>query len=501
MSDLQKLRNRGAVMMAGIGWGATAILAVLGMIAELHDPLLVVFLSASLNVLPTLGALRRDYDVRLGAIIAVGAAVQPALLVYLLTGHPWQMEAHMYFFVGLAALALLCDWIPIAVAVVVIAIHHLVLSYLAPEWIFIGSGDLARVMVHALAVSLVLAMLGPVMHRMSLLFAEQSEAREASEASARSAKDALEAAKRAEKLAEEERGKRLQAERRSTADAHRGELLALASAFEDSVAAIVAMVGQSAEQLETAASDLHRFAHETGRQSAVAVGEAEIASQTAVEVSSSVSELSRSISTIAAAADQQAQLGHLARQSSETGEHAIHSLSERTANIGTFVSLIEGVASQTNLLALNATIEAARAGEAGRGFSVVASEVKVLANKSKSAAAEISTLVSNVGSGAEETRQVITGVSAAMAQIAEAAAHMRQEVRDQREVAARIEQNAADSAAGVDSMSHQIAELARSAKEAVQLSDRVHGSASTLSRVAQNLGSATGEFLAKLRAA
>ena len=69
-------------------------------------------------------------------------------------GHPWQMEGHMYFFVGLAALTLLCDWRPMAVAVVIIAAHHLLLGYVAPEWVFLGTGDLPRVMVHAIAVTL-----------------------------------------------------------------------------------------------------------------------------------------------------------------------------------------------------------------------------------------------------------------------------------------------------------------------------------------------------------
>ena len=80
---------------------------------------------------------------------------------YMLQGHPWQMEAHMFFFVGLAALTLVCDWRPIAVAVGLIAVHHLLFSYFAPEWVFFGSGEFLRVMFHALAVSMVLGRARP----------------------------------------------------------------------------------------------------------------------------------------------------------------------------------------------------------------------------------------------------------------------------------------------------------------------------------------------------
>jgi methyl-accepting chemotaxis protein len=501
VNELAKLRLRGVLTLTIIGWATTAALLLLTLLFDLRNEVQTVVASALMNVLPTLLARQRRYDLQVATVFGVSAAVQPALLVYLLAGHPWQMEGHMYFFAGLAALTLLCDWRPIAVATGVIAVHHLLLSYIAPEWVFIGSGDLARVMVHALAVSLVLGVLAPVMMNMARLFAEQSEARQSSEESAKSAREALAAAEASEAHAETERAKRKDAERRANADARRNELVELAEAFESSVANIVQSVGAAAEQLEKAAGDLHRFANDAGEGSSTAAGEAQSASRNALEVSAKVSELSKSIASIAAAAEQQAELGEVAHKTSQTGEFAITSLSERTANIESFVSLIEAVASQTNMLALNATIEAARAGDAGRGFAVVAAEVKALAGKASDATSQITTLVSSVDSGAEEARQAVRQISEGMAELAQAAGLIRREIADQRSVASVIENNAAESAAGADAIARRIGEVARSTGEAVLLSEEVKASAASLSRIAHGLQSATSSFLSKLHAA
>ncbi len=501
MEELNRLRIRGVLMLTMLGWTSTACLLLLCLLFGFRNELIPVVFSAALNFVPTFYACRERYDGGAAAAFGVMAVIHPALLVFMLQGHPWQMEAHMFFFVGLASLTLVCDWRPIGVAVGVTAVHHLLLSFVAPEWIFIGSGDLLRVLVHGLAVAMVGGVLGPMMVHMGKLFTEQSNARVISEGLAASANEALRTARRAQAEVESEREKRLEIERRGMADARREELFSLAGAFESSVAKIVQSVGAAAEQLEKAASNMSRFAREAGEQSANAAREADGASESATRVSHGVSELSNSILSIAATASQQAELGVAARGASQTGEEVIRALAEQAANIEAFVGLIQGVASQTNMLALNATIEAARAGDAGAGFGVVAAEVKALANKTHEATGQINEIVSGISLGAAEADRAIGKVSQAMTELEQAAVKIRGSIGDQSNVASLIEQGAVDSATGATQIAQRIGDVAKAAGEAVQISEEVQASAAGLTKIAHGLKSATDEFLSQLRAA
>ena len=91
----------------------------------------------------------------------------------------------------------------------------------------------------------------------------------------------------------------------------------------------------------------------------------------------------------------------------ETSSHEVQRLAEQARDVGKVVELIREIAEQTNLLALNAAIEAARAGESGRGFSVVADEIRTLAIKTQSSTGEIQQMISLLQASADDAQQAM----------------------------------------------------------------------------------------------
>ena len=505
VSGLDALRQRGVLLMVVYGWSSALGLLLLAGVVGASGVGPVFGVACLANLLPTLAALGHRHDPAARLSMGTLAAVHPALMVFLLAGHAWQMDGHMYFFVALAALTMLCDWRPILLGSVLILLHHLSLMILAPGWVFASRANVGRVVLHGLAVALQCGMLSYVAARMAALLRQQEtdsaeSARLAALATAHQeqAVAALAAAQAADARAAAAR-QRHQADERQAEERNRAEVLALARIFETSVAQIVLSVEAAAGQLAHSAGDLNSLSGDAGQQASAVLRSAAAASLSVHDVAEGIGALMRSIGDVAVSADQQSALGAIAHAGTTRSADAVRTLSERTRDIERFLETIQNIAAHTSLLALNATIEAVRAGDAGLGFAVVAQEVKDLAAQTAEATVQIEGLVRAIHQGVDLAAGHLHEASTAVEELAGAATTIAQAVAAQRGTATAIRDNARDAADDAEGIERRTGHVATAAGAAGALSLDVREAAAKLSGSARSLRSSTDGFIAHLR--
>ncbi len=504
---LSEQRRAGEVFLVRAGWAFTLFLAVAGLASDLPNMAVAVTASAIANLVPGFLVLSRRSGVQTRLSIGLMAALQPAALVYLLEAQAWQMDMHMYFFVALAALTLLYDWRAIGLSAVVVAVHHLLFSFIAPEWVFTGSGQFVRVVIHAVAVILQFAVLTALVRRMCALVIEHHDARQDSDAltaDAEAQRDLAEAALAASRAAEaratEEAARRVEAEdnfRRQRQQAFQE----LSAAFEDSVAGVTNAVVSAATQMTSMAGQLSTTSkHAQTRANTMtmlAAGAFDSASQVATEIKA----LSASIAEIGLNTDRQSAANEAALAKVKSGTESMQVLAKTTTDVEQFVGMIRSIAGHTNLLALNATIEAARAGDAGKGFAVVADEVKKLAVQTDGATGQIDTLLAGISGGANEARQSIDDVSGSIEALAAAALAISSAVDEHERAASLIESNASEAASSAERIASDMRELTSNVTQTGQLSKDMDAAAGELMQSIGALKNATDRFIGHLRAA
>jgi len=308
------------------------------------------------------------------------------------------IEAHFGIFALLAVLTFYRDWLPILVAALTIAVHHVVFHALQhqgfPVFVMAHHGGWTMVFVHAFYV---------VMETIALLYLAVNSQAEAVES-------------------EEMLEKMLAVTTQFTVDSARGEgkvHVSLAKRFDhflqqithliDGVARDSHGLGQLGQELAHASGTLEKGARhqlaeiaqmtDSMQRMEDAMGHITVHVEEAVEHAGVASQqILRGQESVGRA---QHEITQLATRLEGTN-HTVQGLAVQAEQIGSVLEVISSIANQTNLLALNAAIEAARAGEQGRGFAVVADEVRSLAQRTAVSTQEIKTIIEGLQQGSRQ---------------------------------------------------------------------------------------------------
>ncbi|MEQ8666053.1 MAG: methyl-accepting chemotaxis protein [Rhodospirillales bacterium] len=417
--------------------------------------------------------------------VAVAAAYMPAIIVFLMAGHPWQIDMHMYFFAILAILAPLCDWRAILVCAGAIAVHHLSLNFIMPAAVFPDGASLIRVIVHAVIV---------VVETGALLWISLRLV-----AALRHSASAVAAAESAKAEADEVRKQQQEAEQRAAVE-RQAALHDFADKFEAEALAIMDELTQQITTIEQEGQSMRQVSEETRQEVDTIRGSATSSSTNVQTVASASEELRASIREIAQQASQVSSTISSSANKANTADQEVRSLAESVEAIGGIVTLIQEIAEQTNLLALNATIEAARAGDAGKGFAVVANEVKALANQTRQATEQIITNISELEQRSASAVKSIGEVTADMNAIEQSITTVSAAIEEQEASTSEISESVDRAASGVESVSSSIEQLSVVASNADNAASAVVGTLSRLSSQSGQLSSSVRGFLNSVRA-
>lgn len=273
------------------------------------------------------------------------------------------------------------------------------------------------------------------------------------------------------------------------------------ASFRDIVMDELKEVSATAHGLDSTADTLSQIARNSADRASESLGASGEATNNVQSVASAAEELTASIGEIGRQVVETTRIVASATENGRETNTKIERLAQAAGRIGEVVTLIQAIAEQTNLLALNATIEAARAGEAGKGFAVVASEVKQLATQTAKATEEISAQISAIQDETNASVQAIADITTGIEEMNSYTSAIASAIEEQGSATAEISGSVQRAAEGTGRVSQTMSELSSSVDQTTRSANEVLGYAGRLNERTSSLKSAVERFLDDVAAA